>query len=514
MPHSLHIDTRLVMQRPFLQLIRSSLYRSRCCYNSSLDIKGSQAEQARAPGVLPTTARQRAQASEEAVASEPDISDGDASDDAEQSLAELSADEQSTASSDEEELSVLLEEDAEELSAAVEASGSSSHDESSEHADLVHNSEAAHHTDSCEQEDAELASRMQQQQQQEEYYYLQQQQQRQQYQLQQQQQQLQQQQRQHRRRMKRKQAAGTSLAVAASLIGAGALSVPVAGVLRCHWKSFLAGAVCCSTSHVAGVPMDVVKTRLQCSPEKYSSTGHAFMRILQEEGPSTLLCGTGATLVGYAVQGSLKFGFYEAFKPAVAAALGAAPSTGLALVALMLASALADVIGSSALAPMEAARIRMVSDPRYSGRGLAESLARLSAEEGWLSLFRGLPALLCKQLPYTVTQLVSFELLKGVTSAAAGGSQLLQMAATVGCALAAGVLSSLASQPGDTLLSMVNSQLGDGRSLLSTMMRIISKLGIKGLFKGTGARIIHVSTVVMVQLVLYDAVKTKLGMRK
>jgi solute carrier family 25 (mitochondrial phosphate transporter), member 3 len=436
------------------------------------------------------------------VASEADVSDGDASDhDGEQSLAEQSVDEQLVASSDEEELSVLLEEEAEELSAAVEASGSSSHEESS------------HHTDSCDQDEAEEFSRMQQQQQrqQEEYYYLQQQQQQQQQQLQLQQQH---QQRQHRRRMKRKQAAGTSLAVAASLIGAGALSVPVAGVLRCHWKSFLAGAVCCSTSHVAGVPMDVVKTRLQCSPEKYSSTGHAFMRILQEEGPGTLLCGTGATLVGYAVQGSLKFGFYEAFKPAVAAALGAAPGTGLALAALMLASALADVIGSSALAPMEAARIRMVSDPRYSGRGLGDSLARLSAEEGWLSLFRGLPALLCKQLPYTVTQLVSFELLKGVTSAAAGGSQLLQMAATVGCALAAGVLSSLASQPGDTLLSMVNSQLGDGRSLLSTMMRIVSKLGIKGLFKGTGARIIHVSTVVMVQLVLYDAVKTKLGMRK
>jgi solute carrier family 25 (mitochondrial phosphate transporter), member 3 len=460
--------------------------------------------------VLPT-ARQRAQASEEAVASEVDVSDGDASDhDGEHSLTEQSVDEHSAASGDDEELSVLLEEEAEELSAAVEALGSSSHEELSEHYEAADHSEAvaAHHTDSCDQDEAEELSRMQQQQQrqQEEYYYLQQQ--------QQQQQQQQHQQRQHRRRMKRKQAAGTSLAVAASLIGAGALSVPVAGVLRCHWKSFLAGAVCCSTSHVAGVPMDVVKTRLQCSPEKYSSTGHAFMRILQEEGPGTLLCGTGATLVGYAVQGSLKFGFYEAFKPAVAAALGAAPGTGLALAALMLASALADVIGSSALAPMEAARIRMVSDPRYSGRGLGDSLARLSAEEGGLSLFRGLPALLCKQLPYTVTQLVSFELLKGVTSAAAGGSQLLQMAATVGCALAAGVLSSLASQPGDTLLSMVNSQLGDGRSLLSTMMRIVSKLGIKGLFKGTGARIMHVSTVVMVQLVLYDAVKTKLGMRK
>lgn len=97
--------------------------------------------------------------------------------------------------------------------------------------------------------------------------------------------------------------AGATAFVAVSL----ALLAPLARALSSHWPYFLAGAICASASHTAAVPLDVLKTRIQCSsPGEYKGTWDAFVRILRSEGAQVLFCGAGATVVGYAMQGFLK----------------------------------------------------------------------------------------------------------------------------------------------------------------------------------------------------------------
>jgi hypothetical protein len=112
------------------------------------------------------------------------------------------------------------------------------------------------------------------------------------------------------------------------------------------------------------------------------------------------------------------------------------------------------------------------------------------------SLYRGFPPLLAKQLPYTVVQLSAFtffvektyaylEHSKGITKETLSKGK--QLGISMACGVAAGVLSSLASQPGDTILSRINmaAKTGKGRR---TIGEVYSELGFRGLWLGTGAR--------------------------
>lgn len=174
---------------------------------------------------------------------------------------------------------------------------------------------------------------------------------------------------------------------------------PMTG-LDLYWRIFLAGGVCASVSHGWAVPLDVVKTRLQTDPDKYDrGIWHAFHTIRAEEGPGMLLKGMGATLIGYSIQGSLKYGLYAMFKATLAAAL---PQASI-FVVWVLASIAADVFASTALCPLEATRIRLVADPSFA-KGTVDGLMRMVTSEGAASIFRGMPAILAKQLPYTIVQ--------------------------------------------------------------------------------------------------------------
>ncbi len=80
----------------------------------------------------------------------------------------------------------------------------------------------------------------------------------------------------------------------------------------------------------------------------------------------------------------------------------------------------------------------------------------------------------------------------------------------------AGLLASLASQPGDTLLSMVNKAATRKDISISpepsiSITDIVSQLGVRGLYKGAKTRLLHVTVIVVVQLLVYDFIKTLCG---
>lgn len=55
------------------------------------------------------------------------------------------------------------------------------------------------------------------------------------------------------------------------------------------------------------------------------------------------------------------------------------------------------------LAPMEATRIRLVSNPQYAP-GMLSGLAKIARTEGVGSLYAGFLPLICKQIPYAIGQ--------------------------------------------------------------------------------------------------------------
>ena len=248
-------------------------------------------------------------------------------------------------------------------------------------------------------------------------------------------------------------------------------------------RYFLAGGLCASISHALATPIDVVKTRQQTMPS-YASLGllNGLRRVALDDGPVALLTGIVPTVVGYGAEGALKFGVYELLKPSTSMLLSSiglgaeqvgllepptesCPPLHFAAIALtpigwhlqvsslgpISAAIVAGGLASLVLAPAEATRIRMVSDERYAGLSLSAAATTLYEAEGPAGLLRGVPATCSKQLPYTATKQVTFDALIDAGTRAG----LERWTTTIGAALIAAVLSTLASQPGDAILSQV-----------------------------------------------------------
>jgi solute carrier family 25 phosphate transporter 3 len=286
-----------------------------------------------------------------------------------------------------------------------------------------------------------------------------------------------------------------------------------AGLKALDYRYFVAGGVCAATSHGITTPIDVVKTKMQARPDVYNKGIYeATVAILNTEGPSALLGGLGPTVVGYGIEGAMKFGVYEVMKPVMAKVL----RNNLAG-AYIAASIIAGAVASVLLCPMESARIRVVTDDEFKGKSMLETLPKLISEGGLLSLFGGLYAMLSKQVPYTMAKQVSFDVIAGLlysflSKNKQGHVDDLKWMVSVLSAFFASIFACIFSQPGDMILT----ETYKGKSaagffgVISDIYR--TKGGVSGFFTGTGARILHVSTIITSQLVIYDIVKQLLGL--
>ena len=134
-----------------------------------------------------------------------------------------------------------------------------------------------------------------------------------------------------------------------------------------YTKGALAGGICCSITHAAMCPLDVVKTRMQLDPIKYNmGMAGSFRKVVAEEGAGALATGLGPTAVGYFVQGWFKFGGVEFFKINFAQSFGEEKAWEYRTAIYLLSAAMAEFIADIFLCPLEATRIRLVSNPTYA----------------------------------------------------------------------------------------------------------------------------------------------------
>merc|ERR1711934_1177184 len=170
-------------------------------------------------------------------------------------------------------------------------------------------------------------------------------------------------------------------------------------------KGALAGGICCSLTHGAACPIDVVKTRMQLDPVKYNKGMiGGFRQGIAEEGAIALSTGLGPTAQGYFIQGWFKFGGVEFFKINLTRSLGEQKAYDNRTSIYLASAAGAEFIADIFLCPYEACRIRLVSDPSY-----ADSLVgvgkRLIAENGVVNgFYSGFVPMLFKQIPCTMAK--------------------------------------------------------------------------------------------------------------
>jgi solute carrier family 25 phosphate transporter 3 len=288
-----------------------------------------------------------------------------------------------------------------------------------------------------------------------------------------------------------------------------------------YLKGAAAGGICCSITHGALTPVDVVKTRVQLDPVKYN-TGliGGFRTIIAEEGAGALATGLGATAAGYFIQGWFKFGGVEFFKIKAVERMGEAWAWENKTPIYLGAAAAAETIADIFLCPLEAVRIRSVSDPEFCD-GLADGFVKMFKTEGILGFYAGLAPILAKQVPYTMAKF-AVQGRAAESIYASMGKTPDQVSANVGVGVSlasgviAGVASAIISHPADTLLSKVNKKGagGDG-PMVSRLMNIAKEVGFVNLCTvGLLPRCVMIGTLTAGQFGIFDTVMNALGASK
>ncbi|KAK7791720.1 hypothetical protein R5R35_009369 [Gryllus longicercus] len=268
----------------------------------------------------------------------------------------------------------------------------------------------------------------------------------------------------------------------------------------------LGGILSCGLTHTMVVPLDLVKCRIQVDPAKYKSVFHGFKVTLAEDGARGLAKGWAPTFFGYSMQGLCKFGLYEVFKVFYSDLLGEENSYLWRTSLYLAASASAEFFADIALSPMEAAKVRIQTQPGFAST-LRAALPIIYKDEGLNGFYKGLVPLWMRQIPYTMMKFACFErtielLYKYVVpkprNECTKGEQLV---VTFAAGYIAGVFCAIVSHPADTVVSKLNQEKG------STALDAAKKLGMAGLWKGLMPRIVMIGTLTAAQWFIYDAVK-------
>jgi len=287
----------------------------------------------------------------------------------------------------------------------------------------------------------------------------------------------------------------------------------------------LSGATGCALTHSLVIPLDVVKTRSQTDDSEQSQ--NLLVRankILQNEGPQGLLLGSQATVAGYFWYGLSVYPSYTFFKRFLAQGGLLSPEIALANAnnIALLAGAIAAVIASLGLTPLEAARIRAVAEPEtYRPMGLVGTLQTISREGGdgddwWSTLYAGLPSLMARQVIFGSIKFLAFERACEALFAAFPAMRDATWTSLLVSLLAgafAGTLSSVVSQPADSVLTYVakNKESGGSMGLIEGCTAMVERDGIGSLFRGTSSRCVWAGSIIAGQFLLYDVFRSLFG---
>ena len=275
-------------------------------------------------------------------------------------------------------------------------------------------------------------------------------------------------------------------------------------------KYAAAGGVGACVSHAGAVPLDVVKTRVQQDPARFAGGGvlDSARALVREEGLGVLSRGLANTMLGFLLHGAFKYGGFEFLKQAFLESGNAEIATVChdhRLATLLVAAALAESLATVALLPLEQTRIKMVSDETYAAN-VFEAVERLVREDGIDGLVTSLPPIYAKMIPFSMCQLATYDVavgpcretaaalsvaiaesafaadasflqtsvdafapaLLGDVAQALGGALSGPFAAQIPASFLAATLASLASQPGDTLMSVMNENQRNNENQLPT----------------------------------------------
>ena len=126
--------------------------------------------------------------------------------------------------------------------------------------------------------------------------------------------------------------------------------------LNYYLKCMLGGALACGLTHLAIVPLDVAKCKIQIDSSYAQSMIDGIRKVKINK---QLTLGWAPTIIGYSMQGSGKFGFYQGFKDLYKKIVGEENADKYRKIGWSLASASAELVADLFLCPFEAVKLKV-----------------------------------------------------------------------------------------------------------------------------------------------------------
>jgi len=264
-------------------------------------------------------------------------------------------------------------------------------------------------------------------------------------------------------------------------------------------------------------PLDVTKCNMQVSPGKYKGLVSGLKTIMAEEGAAAVWKGWFPTLVGYSMQGALKYGLYEVFKDMYSNALGEENSKKYKALIWCAGSASAEVFADIALCPMEMVKVKVqTSKPGTWPTSFFPAFNQMLEKKAETRFpFGSIVPLWSRQIPYTVAKFFFFEKIvqqfytRVFTAPKESYGKGTQLGVTFASGYLAGVICAIVSHPADSIVS----QLGKADNKGKSISQIASEVGLTNLAtKGLGTRVIMIGTLTGLQWWIYDTFKSAFGL--
>ncbi|XP_060773426.1 mitochondrial adenyl nucleotide antiporter SLC25A24 [Neoarius graeffei] len=282
------------------------------------------------------------------------------------------------------------------------------------------------------------------------------------------------------------------------------------------WKQLVAGAMAGAVSRTGTAPLDRMKVFMQVHASKSNKINliSGFKQMVKEGGIKSLWRGNGANVLKIAPETAIKFMAYEQYKK-----LLSTEGEKIQTHVRFMAGSLAGATAQTAIYPMEVMKTRLTLRKTGQYSGMFDCAKKILKKEGLKAFYKGYIPNILGIIPYAGIDLAIYETLKNAwlshyaTDSANPGVLVL-----LGCGTISSTCGQLASYPLALIRTRMQAQASvegsEQASMTKLTKKILEKDGFFGLYRGILPNFMKVIPAVSISYVVYEYMKTGLGISK
>ncbi|KAI5619969.1 calcium-binding mitochondrial carrier protein SCaMC-1, partial [Silurus asotus] len=239
-----------------------------------------------------------------------------------------------------------------------------------------------------------------------------------------------------------------------------------------------------------------------------------FKQMIKEGGVTSLWRGNGVNVIKIAPETAIKFMAYEQYKKLLSSEDGTVRTHER-----FMAGSLAGATAQTAIYPMEVMKTRLTLRKTGQYSGMFDCARKILKKEGLKAFYKGYVPNILGIIPYAGIDLAVYETLKNTwLSRYAKDSVNPGILVLLGCGTISSTCGQLASYPLALIRTRMQAQASmEGSEQLSMgklTKKILEKDGFFGLYRGILPNFLKVIPAVSISYVVYEYMKTGLGISK